>query len=158
MCSSDLELLGRICGGQHARDAPLAHDGDAVADGAQFLELGRGDDDRRPMVVRDAGNTAAIREQVLTALYKASAAGPLVRDMMSYPVTSVPPTVTLEQAARVMAEKNIRGLLVEDAGELVGLVSLWDLKKLSLGKQRALCRSEERRVGKECRSRWSPYH
>ena len=87
-------------------------------------------------VARDAGNTAAIREQVLTALYKASAAGPLVRDMMSYPVTSVPPTVTLEQAARVMAEKNIRGLLVEDAGELVGLVSLWDLKKLSLGKQR----------------------
>ena len=24
--------------------------------------------------------------------------------------------------------------------------------------QRALSRSEERRVGKECRSRWSPYH
>ena len=23
---------------------------------------------------------------------------------------------------------------------------------------RTLCRSEERRVGKECRSRWSPYH
>src|SRR5260370_19450297 len=23
---------------------------------------------------------------------------------------------------------------------------------------RELCRSEERRVGKECRSRWSPYH
>ena len=27
-------------------------------------------------------------------------------------------------------------------------------KYASLG----LCRSEERRVGKECRSRWSPYH
>ena len=25
-------------------------------------------------------------------------------------------------------------------------------------KGRYLCRSEERRVGKECRSRWSPYH
>ena len=23
---------------------------------------------------------------------------------------------------------------------------------------KSLCRSEERRVGKECRSRWSPYH
>ena len=23
---------------------------------------------------------------------------------------------------------------------------------------REICRSEERRVGKECRSRWSPYH
>ena len=28
---------------------------------------------------------------------------------------------------------------------------------LSAAKQ-YLCRSEERRVGKECRSRWSPYH
>ena len=29
-----------------------------------------------------------------------------------------------------------------------------------LGKKifQVLCRSEERRVGKECRSRWSPYH
>src|SRR3989449_3756293 len=38
----------------------------------------------------------------------------------------------------------------------------WDQKiaPLSGGEKRrvALCRSEERRVGKECRSRWSPYH
>ena len=26
------------------------------------------------------------------------------------------------------------------------------------GKIRSVLRSEERRVGKECRSRWSPYH
>ena len=26
------------------------------------------------------------------------------------------------------------------------------------GKPNCHCRSEERRVGKECRSRWSPYH
>ena len=34
--------------------------------------------------------------------------------------------------------------------------------ELKLGKEICeyplLCRSEERRVGKECRSRWSPYH
>ena len=30
-----------------------------------------------------------------------------------------------------------------------------DLKQLT---DKILCRSEERRVGKECRSRWSPYH
>ena len=29
---------------------------------------------------------------------------------------------------------------------------------LGLGIGAALVRSEERRVGKECRSRWSPYH
>ena len=30
--------------------------------------------------------------------------------------------------------------------------------KISEISSRILCRSEERRVGKECRSRWSPYH
>ena len=29
---------------------------------------------------------------------------------------------------------------------------------LCWSKKSSLCRSEERRVGKECRSRWSPYH
>ena len=28
----------------------------------------------------------------------------------------------------------------------------------ALRRKRKKCRSEERRVGKECRSRWSPYH
>src|SRR5256885_16656749 len=33
------------------------------------------------------------------------------------------------------------------------------LVKLIVGREvRAAARSEERRVGKECRSRWSPYH
>ena len=30
--------------------------------------------------------------------------------------------------------------------------------KTTLSRILAKCRSEERRVGKECRSRWSPYH
>ena len=30
--------------------------------------------------------------------------------------------------------------------------------ELTEGAKRSLERSEERRVGKECRSRWSPYH
>src|SRR2546430_17743470 len=41
--------------------------------------------------------------------------------------------------------------------------SLWSVvRKLHLGTTMETCacpvRSEERRVGKECRSRWSPYH
>ena len=31
-------------------------------------------------------------------------------------------------------------------------------KQLTVDKGEARSRSEERRVGKECRSRWSPYH
>ena len=30
--------------------------------------------------------------------------------------------------------------------------------RTGLGGQKVVMRSEERRVGKECRSRWSPYH
>ena len=33
-----------------------------------------------------------------------------------------------------------------------------DKFELSRPLYKQLCRSEERRVGKECRSRWSPYH
>ena len=37
--------------------------------------------------------------------------------------------------------------------------NLWNAAKTVLKwKFRAIQRSEERRVGKECRSRWSPYH
>ena len=31
-------------------------------------------------------------------------------------------------------------------------------EKVEIKKAETLLRSEERRVGKECRSRWSPYH
>ena len=34
----------------------------------------------------------------------------------------------------------------------------YDVEKLTEKKRISHMRSEERRVGKECRSRWSPYH
>ena len=47
---------------------------------------------------------------------------------------------------------------VLDIYEDSGLSLLIELK-VDRGNQKKLCgRSEERRVGKECRSRWSPYH
>ena len=42
------------------------------------------------------------------------------------------------------------GATAEDADKLADLVNR--------GIKTATTRSEERRVGKECRSRWSPYH
>ena len=41
----------------------------------------------------------------------------------------------------------------EDDLKILLAIKLLDEGLVSLGK-----RSEERRVGKECRSRWSPYH
>ena len=50
--------------------------------------------------------------------------------------------------------ENIRGItVVEDSTvEKDGCIVETDFGAIDL------CRSEERRVGKECRSRWSPYH
>ena len=36
--------------------------------------------------------------------------------------------------------------------------TIWGLKQAIILRSEKLSRSEERRVGKECRSRWSPYH
>ena len=53
----------------------------------------------------------------------------------------------------------------ENLGDLLApVVTQWMLHRLGLDLYREaakpchLMRSEERRVGKECRSRWSPYH
>src|SRR3712207_8634795 len=43
-----------------------------------------------------------------------------------------------------------------DPGELTRLVD--ELLALDVPDEPLAARSEERRVGKECRSRWSPYH
>src|SRR5256885_17271528 len=45
----------------------------------------------------------------------------------------------------------------EDAVQMVDFV-LQQLGHRTLQRHRMLLRSEERRVGKGCRSRWSPYH
>ena len=44
----------------------------------------------------------------------------------------------------------------ECSGKLTAALEL--ARSVSCTESGNLCRSEERRVGKECRSRWSPYH
>ena len=46
------------------------------------------------------------------------------------------------------SEKTAGGIIIPDTAQ----------EKPQEGKVVAVGRSEERRVGKECRSRWSPYH
>ena len=42
--------------------------------------------------------------------------------------------------------------------EVCGAIVVDELLRARLRPRRGSIRSEERRVGKECRSRWSPYH
>ena len=85
----------------------------------------------------------------------------------------VPQELTLEQFETVFNNVSYsRGLYGKNSDpehieKILKQLSLWDkkdqrLRQLSGGMKRrvliAKARSEERRVGKECRSRWSPYH
>ena len=60
-------------------------------------------------------------------------------------------------------EDDHRLLIVRRSRPVQGLWQPWRRWRRGLRRRwpdarSALCRSEERRVGKECRSRWSPYH
>src|SRR5258708_23881540 len=47
---------------------------------------------------------------------------------------------------------------LKPVGSIIALIAAYALDLLSKAQIGELARSEERRVGKECRSRWSPYH
>src|SRR3989441_12381724 len=68
-----------------------------------------------------------------------------IRDAMTKDrLVTAPEGTTLDEAERILGAHRIEKLPVVDRhGVLKGLITV---------------RSEERRVGKECRSRWSPYH
>ena len=54
----------------------------------------------------------------------------------------------------------VAGMMKRDGYKVIGItLKLYDEgKEVASSKQCCSGRSEERRVGKECRSRWSPYH
>src|SRR2546430_12539635 len=73
------------------------------------------------------------------------------------------PKGTLSMLMQLPAARGVRNAVLADFGipaevlDYIGLTAEFDTRDA----ERALegsGRSEERRVGKECRSRWSPYH
>src|SRR3712207_9047317 len=68
-------------------------------------------------------------------------------------------TTRREQAEAVQGAR-VEDVDIRDASALARVMALGPDKVVFLAAQasRPISRSEERRVGKECRSRWSPYH
>jgi CBS domain-containing protein len=59
-----------------------------------------------------------------------------VADVMSSPVTSCEPDLSLEDGAALMTEQRIRHLPVRDAGRLAGVVTIGDLLAYQVSEQR----------------------
>ncbi len=76
-----------------------------------------------------------IRQKIIAALHEVQRGGALVADMMSFPVTTVDPDTPMHEVQHIMELEKIRGVLVEENDRLLGIVVLWDLKKLKLRKQ-----------------------
>lgn len=53
----------------------------------------------------------------------------LVKDWMTSDPITIDPKTTLPQASRLMKECSIRRLLVVDKGQLVGIITLWDIRE-----------------------------
>src|SRR5256886_7356384 len=76
------------------------------------------------------------------------------RSMLSVPIESGPRMIgvlNVQSVERREFSQEDVDFLRAIAGQVAGILERSEL-------QRRLERSEERRVGKECRSRWSPYH
>src|SRR2546428_3712415 len=66
-------------------------------------------------------------------------------------------TLVIEEIAR--GDASTAWVLCQTAGcSMTAAYVPPDVARDIFGDRRAVMRSEERRVGKECRSRWSPYH
>ena len=76
-----------------------------------------------------------IRQKIIAALHEVQRGGALVADMMSFPVTAVHPDTPMVEIQHIMEEERIRGVVVEEEDRLLGIVVLWDLKKLRMNKQ-----------------------
>ena len=99
-----------------------------------------------------AGNAAKVLD------YTRRAAGEHARvvvfpemTLTGYPIEDLALRRTFRQAAWNQANELAAALAAEGLGELYVAVG-------TVGTDPETSRSEERRVGKECRSRWSPYH
>ena len=63
-----------------------------------------------------------------------------VSEIMTTPVITASPTTNLEEAAKLMFEKNVKKLPVVSEGKLVGLITLTDLARFQPGIIRLLRR------------------
>ncbi|MBW1636244.1 MAG: CBS domain-containing protein, partial [Deltaproteobacteria bacterium] len=76
-----------------------------------------------------------IRENIVTHLAAEQTGSVTIADIMSFPVFSVAPDCPMVEVQKLMANKDIRGVIVAEDDEIKGIIVLWDLKKIKKERQ-----------------------
>ncbi len=81
--------------------------------------------------VAKGASVEAVVEKVKTILTEHAAPQPLARDLMVSPVRTVKPTISMDEAGRLMLRYNLDGLVVAEGETIVGIVSRRDIDQSS---------------------------
>lgn len=82
------------------------------------------------------GNCTALelKNQIIELLEVGQKSGITVADLMSFPVEHLLPDTSMREAYELMRTKKIRGVLIMEDDELLGIIVLWDFKKIKASK------------------------
>lgn len=75
-----------------------------------------------------------IKQQIINLMESEEREGIRISDLMSFPVQSVLPDTSMREVHSLMSKEKIRGVLVMENDTLLGIVVLWDFKKLKYDK------------------------
>lgn len=81
--------------------------------------------------VAKGATVEAVVEKVKAILTEHAAPQPLARDLMVSPVRTVKPTISMDEAGRLMLRYNLDGLVVAEGEAIVGIVSRRDIDQSS---------------------------
>jgi len=103
---------------------------DGLDIGAIMRSLGGGGHPNAGSAIVKGRHPDALHEQIMMFIKGHKQAAVQISDLMSFPVSYVPPTATMKQVALVLRQKGCTGLPVLDGDTLMGIISRRDFKKM----------------------------
>jgi len=77
-----------------------------------------------------AVNPEAVEAMILELVQGNQQVSIQISDLMSFPVITIPPDITMEEAALILREKGCTGIPVVDGEKLIGMISRRDFRKI----------------------------
>jgi len=103
---------------------------DALDVGVILRSMGGGGHPRAASAQIKDANPEAVEQWILELIRGNQQASVQVSDLMSFPVTTISPGASMEEAARTLRQKGITGVPVVNGGRVVGMISRRDFSRL----------------------------